>query len=282
MIGRAADWAKLVAWPFLRAVYRRFAEDEGTVIAGYIAYSAMLAGMPFLIFTVSLAALLIGEAGADEAVNALFEAVPGHVAQTLEPVLREVIGTRSGGIATLSLLGAIWAASNGVEAIRIGLDRSYDVVAGRSFVLRRVVAVVFVFVGFFTFAALAVLIIFAPLIFRLLDFYTGFEVHASAGLARYGVGAAMLIGFLWAAHRVLPSRNMTGFRLMPGIVVSVVLWGLLATAMSVYLAHAPSYTLTYGALAGVIVTLLFFYLTAIAIIFGAEVNAVLNADRLTE
>ncbi|MEL6476751.1 MAG: YihY/virulence factor BrkB family protein [Pseudomonadota bacterium] len=273
-------WAKLVAWPFLRAVYRRFNADEGTVIAGYIAYAAMLAGMPFLIFAVSMGALLIGAEGADQAVEALFQSVPSHVAQTLEPVLREVIGGRSGGIATLSLLGTVWAASNGVEAIRIALDRAYDVRAARSFVLRRVVAVVFVFVGFFTFAVLAVLIIFAPLIFRLLDYYAGIEVHGAANIVRYLVGAGVLLAFLWASHRLLPSRNMAGFRLLPGIVVSVLLWGLIASAMSVYLAHAPSYTLTYGALAGVIVTLLFFYLTAIVLIFGGEVNAELNAAKL--
>lgn len=277
---KAAEWAKLVALPFLRAVHRRFTEDEGTVIAGYIAYAAMLAGMPFLIFAVSMGALLIGETGADEAVEALFASVPGHVAQTLEPVLRQVIGSRSGGIATVSLLGTIYAASNGVEAIRIALDRAYDVETTRKFLLRRLVAVIFVFLGFFTFALLAVLIIFAPLIFRLLDHYAGVDVPGAADLARYLIGAGVLLAFLWASHRLLPSRNMSGFRLLPGIVVSVLVWGLIASAMSVYLAFAPSYTLTYGALAGVIVTLLFFYLTAIAIILGCEVNAELNAERL--
>lgn len=273
-------WARGIAWPFLRAVFKRFSEDEGTVIAGYIAYAAMLAGMPFLIFAVSVAGILIGQEHSGEAVDALFKAVPGHVAQTLEPVLQEVIGKRRGGIATLSLLGTIWAASNGVEAIRIGLDRAYDVNKARGFVLRRIIAVIFVFVGFFTFAVLAVLIIFAPLIFRLLDHYLGLQVPGAADLARYLVGAAVLLSFFWVMHRILPSRNMTGMRLMPGILASVVIWGLIASALSVYLAYAPSYTLTYGTLAGVIVTLLFFYLTAIAIIFGGQVNAELNAERL--
>ncbi|MEM9736191.1 MAG: YihY/virulence factor BrkB family protein [Pseudomonadota bacterium] len=276
----AKAWATGNAWPFLKAVVNRFMDDEGTVIAGYIAYAAMLAGMPFLIFTTAMAGILIGDTYSEEAVEALFNAVPEHVAQTLEPVLREVIGERRGGIAIISLLGAIWAASNGVEAIRIGLDRAYDVSKARGFVQRRFVAICFVFVGFFTFAALAVLIIFAPLIFRIIEANTPVDIPGITDLARYLVGGGMLIGFLWVCHRLLPSRNMAKIRLMPGIIVSVAIWGFLASAMSIYLAHANTYAMTYGALAGVIVTLLFFYLTAIAIIFGGEVNAVINADKL--
>ena len=73
---------------------------------------------------------------------------------------------------------------------------------------------------------------------------------------------------------------MRGLNLWPGILASVVIWGAAATGLSIYLAFAPSYTVTYGTLAGVIVTLLFFYLTGVALIFGAEVNAVVNAKRL--
>ena len=66
---------------------------------------------------------------------------------------------------------------------------------------------------------------------------------------------------------------------MPGIAVSMLVWVLGAFAFAQYLAAAPSYSITYGTLAGVIVTLLFFYLTAVAILFGAQVNAVLMRIR---
>jgi membrane protein len=62
----------------------------------------------------------------------------------------------------------------------------------------------------------------------------------------------------------------------PGVMVTTVLWVLGALAFSVYLSWTPTYSITYGALAGVIITLLFFYLTGAVIIFGAEVNASLN------
>ncbi|MEM0990211.1 MAG: YihY/virulence factor BrkB family protein [Pseudomonadota bacterium] len=261
---------------FIREVLRRYGEDQSSVLAGYIAYASMLAGFPFLIFTITLAGVFIGERYSGEAVEALFEAVPAHVAQTLEPVLKEVIGQRREGVLTLALLGTIYAASNGVEAIRIGLDRAYDVDAPRNFIMNRVVSVLFVLLGFLVFGALAILIIFAPLAFNIIESVMQIEIPASADLVRYMVGATLLYAIIWLMHTILPARSMKRLTLWPGIFVSIIIWGVLASLMSVYLTFAPSYALTYGALSGVIVTLLFFYLTGVAIILGAQVNAVWN------
>lgn len=281
-------WLRHVAWPFLYAVYDQFNRHEATVLAGYIAYSAMLAGFPFLLFVTATVGQIIGEDGSETAIDALFKSLPDNVAQTIEPVLLEVVSQRGGNIATLSLLGTIWAASNGIEAIRISLDRAYHVQHPRNIIIRRVRAVFFVFSGFLTFLGLAVLIILAPLMINLIENYSLIRRHVEidvpigAGPLRYLVGTALLISFLWVVHRLLPSRNMSGFRLMPGIIVSVLCWGGIASLLSIYLAHAPSYTLTYGALAGVIITLIFLYLTGITIILGAEINSVLNAKRIAE
>jgi len=267
-------------WPFLWTVVKRFNEDQGAVHSGNIAYSLMLAIVPFLIFAMALTGFFVGEEGARQALGALFDAVPEHVARTLEPVLTEVIGQRRGGILTLSAVAAIWAASNGVEAVRLGLDRAYEVDASRHIALNRLLSMAVVLIGFAIFILLAVLIIFAPLAFALIERWTHIRIPASANLMRYALGLFVLALALWAMHRLLPSRSMRGLRLWPGVIFSVVIWALAATAMSVYLAYAPSYAVTYGTMAGVIVTLLFFYLTGLSLIFGAEVNATINAKRL--
>lgn len=261
---------------FVREVIRRFGEDQSAVICGYISYASMLAGFPFLIFCVSLASLVIGRQYSDEAFRLLFEAVPQHVALTLEPVLRDVITARAGSILTLSALGTIYGASNGVEAIRIGLDRAYDVEVSRGFILNRLISIGFVLIGFMVFGTLSILIIFAPYTIAIVEAYTTVDIPAETRLARYGVGAVLLYATIWMMHRFLPDRPMTGLILWPGVFVSMAIWFAAAMAFSFYVANFPTYTLTYGALAGVIITLLFFYLTGIAIMFGAQVNAVLN------
>jgi len=267
-------------WPFLWRVVKRFNEDQGTVLSGHIAYSLMLSVVPFLIFATALTGFIVGAEESQAALNALFAVVPEHVARTLEPVLLEVIGQRRGGILTLSALGAIWAASNGVEAVRIGLDRAYDVDDARHLALNRLISIGVVLTGFMVFSVLCILVIFAPLVFSLIERWTDIRVPLGVDVLRYILAAGVLAASLYGMHRVLPSRSMRGFRLWPGIVASVVIWAVIATGLSMYLAYSPSYAVTYGALAGVIVTLLFFYLTGLALIFGAQVNAAVNSHRL--
>ena len=260
---------------FLKEVFRRFNEDQGAVLAGYIAYASMLAGFPFLIFSISLLGVVLDPEESAYATEVLFDSVPEHVARTLEPVLDEVLQNERGGIFTLAILLTIYAASNGVEAIRIGLDNAYDTPSPRNFVMNRLVSMGFVLIGFLVFGALAVLIIFAPLVFQVFEAVTGQTIPASADIARYVIGAALLYGMLWLMHWILPARPMHKKRLWPGILVSLVMWVVVASALSVYVAYSPSYALTYGTLAGVIVTLLFFYLTGVSVILGAQVNATL-------
>lgn len=265
---------------FVAAVASRYSSHEGSVLAGNIAFSVMLSLLPFLIFATALAGFFVGPEGTTAALDAMFEALPEHVALTLKPVVLEVIGQRRGGVLTIAALGSIWAASNGVEAVRVALDRAYEGDIRRHFTLNRVFAIWIVIAAFLTFILLGALIVFAPLAFRLVESETGVVIPVAADVVRYVISAAVLAAFLWKVHRVLPSRRMRGMRLWPGIAATVIVMVLAGAAFSQYLAFAPSYTVTYGTMGGVIVTLLFFYMAGVALILGAEVNAVVNAKRL--
>ena len=259
--------------------YKHFDADEGWMLSGYIAYAVLLALFPFMIFTAALASALVGPEELQAAIDWLFTQAPGRVADALAPVLTDVLGRDRGGLLTISAAGALWAASNGVEAFRAAFDRAYEARRVRGFILRRVVGMGYVLLGSVTFAILGFAIVLAPIIFQAVEALAGVKAPFGVGVLRYAVGIGAFISFLWAIHRFLPSRSQRGARLLPGIVSTLVLWMAGATAFSIYLGYAPSYSVTYGSIAGVIVTLLFFYLTGAAIIFGAEVNAAL--ERLT-
>lgn len=273
-------WLRTVAWPFVVAVTNRFIDDEGWVLAGYLAYSAMLALMPFLIFATALTGLVIGPDRGAAALDVLFTTAPEHVARTLEPVILDVVSTRPGSLLTVTAIGVLYAASSGVEALRLGLDRAYDVEAYRHVAYSWLIAIAVVIVGFVIFILLALLIILAPIIFALLESWFNVEIPMQADVIRYSVGFGVLALSLWGIHWVLPSRRMRGLRLWPGILASVFAWGALAMLFSFYLSYAPYYTVTYGTLAGVVVTLLFMYLTGSIVIIGAEINAIVNHDEL--
>lgn len=273
-------WLRGTAWPFLYAVGERFVDDEGWVLSGHLAFSGMLALIPFLIFSTALTGMLIGPEGGEAVLDQLFYAVPDYVAKTLEPVVLEVASQPPGGLLTVSAFGAMYAASSGIEALRVGFDRAYDVEAYRHIAWSWLISIGIVIVGFFVFILLAMLFILAPIVFQLFEAWTGADIPREADLIRFGIGFTVLALTLWGMHWILPSRRMRGLWLWPGILGSMVLWTVAASVFSLYLSYTPYYTLTYGTLAGVIIALLFLYLASAIVLLGAEANAILNHDEL--
>jgi len=277
--------AKGIGWTITLAV-KNFVRDDGSALAGYMAYTALLCLFPFLIFATALCGLLIGPEGVEPVMEFLFANVPELVAKTIRPVLEEVVRNRSVNVLSISALGATWIASNGFEALRAGLERAYQVRNYRRWWANRLISIFFVFVALVAFFALALLIVFGPSLIALAQEYTGavelvqeylgvdLKVWASF---RYIFGAAILIVFLVILHHTLPAERPP-VPIVRGVLVTVFLWMLLASAFSIYFRFVPSYAITYGTLGGVIATLLFFYVSAAIFIFGAEINAACGAD----
>jgi N-acetyl-gamma-glutamyl-phosphate reductase len=154
-------------------------------------------------------------------------------------------------------------------------DRAYRVIDPRGFVVRAVIAVGFVFIGAIVAALLGASILLTP--------SSSGCSRASAvpvpGFASYlanTFGLAVFGGFVYLLHRTMPGKSMAGKLLWPGVLFTTVVWLVAAVGFSIYLTYTPTYSITYGALAGVIITLMFFYITGVVIIFGAELNAALN------
>ena len=281
----------LRAYVVIKRAVLYFIRDDGSALAGYMAYTALLCLFPFLIFATALTGLLIGVEGIAPVMEFLYGAIPGHVAETIRPVLEEVVANRSGKVVGFSALGAIWVASNGFEALRVGLERAYQTQALRSFWVNRLISIGFVFCAVIAFTMLAVLIVFGPQLAALARNYTGifdlvqdyigiqFSSEALWNYFRYAVGALILIIFLVALHWFLPGKR-PGVPILRGVLFTVLLWMLLATAFSIYFQFVPSYAVTYGTLGGVIATLLFFYVSSAIFIFGAEINSAAGAGEL--
>lgn len=254
----------------------RFNRNDGSAMAGFIAFSGLLSVFPFLIFAATLTGILVGDGQSARVIDALFDIAPEHVARTLEPVVSEVLGKRSQEVLTLSAVFAIWVASNAVEAFRIAFDRAYAVADPRGFLRNRAMAIVVVFIGAIVAALLGLSILLSPLLLRIASEIGKVPIPAAAAYTTYFFGILVFVGFVLMMHRMLPARSISPGRLWPGVLVTTVLWMLAASAFSAYLGATPTYTVIYGTLAGVIVTLMFFYLTGAVIIFGAEVNAAMH------
>ena len=163
----------------LRVLYdaiMRFSEDDGWAIASHIALSILTSLFPFLIFVTALAGFFGSKSLADDVAHILLQTWPQQVAAPIANEIHNVLTQTRSGLLTISVILAIYFSSSGVGAVRIGLNRAYDVRDSRPWWLLRLESIAYVFVGAFALLTLAFLVVLAPLIWTaLLHFAPGLE-----------------------------------------------------------------------------------------------------------
>jgi membrane protein len=252
----------------------------GFELSGHAAFTAILAMFPFLIFVTALAGFVGQPEDVVRITAAALRFVPAEVGGVLSPVVKQVTSQRDGGLLTLGILGAVWSASSGLEALRVMLNRSYDVRETRPFWRLRLQSIVIVVFAAVIAMPLSLVIVLGPILLRLIHVLVspGLISESLWLLARYGVATLVGTSSLIALHLLLPDRNHAIRQVWPGTVVTVVLWLIMATLFSFYVQGFTHYSVLYGSLGGIVLTLLFFYVSAVIFAYGAEINAELVRD----
>src|SRR4051794_16288555 len=156
-------WLRYVFDVALDAYYK-FLSDDGWAIASHIALSALMALFPFLIVITALAGFFGSKELADQAASLMFDAWPHRVADTLSGEIHDVLTNARGDILTLGAVLAVYFASNGVEALRVGLNRSYGITEMRRWYWLRLESIGYTLLAAVSLLSLAFLIVLAPLI----------------------------------------------------------------------------------------------------------------------
>jgi membrane protein len=270
----------------IRVAYNAFAKflrDDGWAIASHIALSTLMSLFPFLIFLTALTSLLYGsEELAGKAAQILLDAWPEAVAKPIAGEISNVLTRAHGGVVTFGAVLALYFSTNGVESLRIGLNRAYNEVETRSWWLLRLEAAAYVVVGAVALSALAFLIVLAPVIRPTLFYYLpGLERFEGVVTAlRYGITSAILVLALVVAHKWLPSGRRRAREIAPGVVVTLLLWMVSAFAFARYLAEfSGAYVRTYAGLASAMIALVFLYWTAGIFVYGGELNQAIRRER---
>jgi len=270
-----------MATPGLRVVVlaiRNYVMHQSANQAGSLAFSSVLAMFPLLLL-VSAAAGYVGQPG-DAA--ALADRVMGYTPQlvrdVVQPVIEQVLAQRNQALLTIGIVATLWTASSGMQAVRSALNRSYGIERGLPFWKARIKVTLFtVIVGGGIVAAFSSVII-MPYLWRLLETNVGVgqEVLWLRNSVRYGT-AFVALTFLYALlYGWLPDIRQRLYTVVPGAVVGAALWVGTAATLSYTLRSAGKLALLYGSFAGVVATLVFLYISATTLIFGAEINAVLR------
>jgi membrane protein len=263
--------------------FRHFIADDGWAIASHIALSTLMALFPFLIVVTALAAFFFGSKDlADEAAKLLLQAWPPQVAAPISADISGVLTNAHGSILTFGAVFALYFASSGVESLRIGLNRAYDMSEARAWWLLRLESISYVLIGAVAILAFSFLVVLAPVILdRLVHYLPALApFYGMVTLARYGIAAAVLIIALFIVHLWLPTGRRSFLQIAPGIIVTLGLWLVSGAAFGRYLAnYAFAYVSMYAGLASAMIALIFLYVCASIFIYGGELNSVIVLAR---
>ena len=252
----------------------RLYNDLGLALASAVTFSGVLALFPFLIFVTALAGFFGGTDAADRAVAQLFETLPSQVAEAFTPAVRQVLEHTRGDILTVGFLLALIISSSGVESLRTALNRAYGVKDTRPLWYCWLQSIGFVVGGAVAMLIVGFAIVLAPAIQTFAgDHFERLGKYVSVlDQFRVLIGTLVLFALLFAVHFWLPAGRRRLVDIWPGVVHTVVLWLFAGVAYSTYLAHYNYYTSMYAGLANIMISLFFFYMSAVIFIFGAELN----------
>src|SRR6195256_6182734 len=261
-----------------------FLADDGWAIASHIALSTLMALFPFLIVLTSLAGFFGSKELADQAVGLMLQVWPKQVADSLASQIHDVLTTSRGDILTIGAVLAVYFASNGVEALRVALNRAYAVIEPRRWYWLRMESIGYTLVAAFTSLVMAFLIVLGPLIIEAVRRYIPLIVETNEhffNIARYSITIMALVVALFILHAWLPAGRRRFLQILPGIIFTVVGSLVSGIVFGQYLARfANNYVSMYAGLASVIIALVFLYFIAAVFVYGGELNAAIIKSRL--
>jgi membrane protein len=262
-----------VTWKeFFLALKERFLKDKLMDVAGSVTFFGILALFPFLLFLVTLGGLVLRPQQVEEFIRQIGTMAPSDASRIVAQQIREIHRSQSVGLLTLGFVGAIWSASGGVVSLMDALNGLLHVQDKRPFWKTR---------------GLAILTTIGASVLVLLAAFVGVAAvpiaHAIGGPLTQVVTwlrlpiAGLLIALVWAAlYQFLPDRPQKFRLLTPGSVVAVAVWLVASWGFSLYVLHFGEYNKTYGAIGGAVVMLMWMWISAMVLLAGALINAVLE------
>ncbi|MBO3085654.1 YihY/virulence factor BrkB family protein [Cellulomonas fengjieae] len=268
----------------LRKTVREFTKDQCTDLAAALTYYAVLAIAPALLAIVSV----LGFVGDPEkmitdVLKIASDAGVSSVDDTLRPILDNLTSAPAAGLAfVLGLALALWSASGYVAAFSRGMNRVYEIDEGRPiWKLRPVLLVVTVVLVLIAVVVVAAVVLSGG-VARSIGAAVGLSDAAVTvwNIAKWPVIVALVVTAIAVLYYATPNVQQPKFRWISlGAIVALVVWVLASAAFGFYVTNFSSYNETYGSLAGVIVFLLWLWITNLALLFGAELDAEIERGR---
>ena len=273
-------------WPVLKRTVREFKEDNLTDWAAALTYYAVLAIFPALIVLVSMLGL-VGESATQPLIDNLGTVAPGPAKEIFTSAIENLQGDQgaAGVLFVIGLLAALWSASGYVAAFMRASNAIYDIEEGRPVWKTLPVRVGLTIVLLVLLAISTIAVVLTGALAERVGDLVGLGSTAVTvwNIAKWPV-LLVVVSFMFALlYWAAPNVKHPGFRwISPGGVLAVIGWLIASGAFALYVSNFGSYNKTYGALGGVVVFLVWLWISNIVILLGAEFNAELERERAIE
>lgn len=264
-----------VPMAFIRALMVRLHKDDLPSLSAQLSYYLLLAFFPFLIFLFSVIGFV--NLSEDDLMNEIVLLLPKDAGESIRSIVREATANRSGALLSFGLIGSIWTASGGINAMINGLNKAYNEPETRRFWVLRSISVAAT-LGL----ALVILLSMALLVFGQAIERHGFPLLGIPqrwaqiwNMLQWIVPLFALFFVFLLLYRVAPNRRLGWREVVPGSVFAAAGWIVCSLLFSFYVNNFGHYTRTYGSLGGIIILLIWLYLSSMIVLIGGEVNALL-------
>ena len=271
--GVPIPWSEVV-----KRTVKEIGDDNCLGLAAQLAFYFLMALFPALLFLVALLGYLPVENALSELLAALGTVAPQELVRLLRGQLAQIAEGSQVSLLTLGIIGAIWSSSAAMVAIIDALNRAYDVTEWRPWWKRRLLAMLLTAaLALFVIIALTLVLVGPATAFRLANWLgLGSAVALLWALIRWPVILFCVVFSVDLVYHFAPNRRGRWVWITPGSVLATALWIVSSFTFRVYVTNFGDYTATYGAIGGAIVTMLWFYVSSIAILIGAELNGVIE------
>ncbi|PWA10404.1 ribonuclease [Pueribacillus theae] len=264
---------------FGKAIFERIQHVRATEIAAELAYYFLLSLFPFLIFALTLLPYL--GITTDDILSLVAPYTPDQAMNLIQDNLKTILDSRKGGLLSFGIIATIWSASNAINGIIKALNQAYEVEETRHFLVARGLAILLT-IGM-------VVVIVVALLLPVFGKAIGHFIFSFLGLTetflvvwevfRWLISFSVIAFVLTFIYYMGPNKRLKFKQVMTGGIFATVGWLLSSYVFSFYVSNFGNYSSTYGSLGGVIILMIWFYVSAFIIILGGIINVLIHHKK---
>ncbi len=261
---------------------------DGVEHAGYMAFISLLSFFPFFVFLMAVTGFIGQSEHGVELIHLILSNMPEELTRAIRPRVQEIMSGPPSSLLTLSILGVIWTSSSTLEGLRTILNKIYNISSPPAYIWRRTLSILQFFIITAILIIATFILLLLPIVYQeisdikylkdLFEFDIGILAPIWDNVRHITFIVTLFFGVMYLYY-ITPNTKLTVRSLIPGSILVVFLWFISGYLLSKYVYEFTQVNFVYGSLAGFITSLLFFYIIHIILIYGAEINNLLDKSE---